>query len=338
MIMKKTILAVAVTLAATSVNAAEIYNKDGVKLDLGGAAEVQYKKERAEKSVGKFRLDDGDLFATTTVTVDDELTAIGKAAFKFEKTDVENDELYVGLQHSKFGTFTAGRQSTTFDGAGISEGIEFGLKFFKDEVTTLGVGSGDSVAKYKGTFGNAWVGASYAEFEKGVKDSEKFAYDLAGGYSFGDIETALYIQHVKADSVTAGTAVSSKAKGTTIHGQVKATFDEITVAASYANTKITADSIKVGTTTVKNPDAAILNVAKLSGSYKLTEKTTLAGGYDYADVKDSLKVHNVYANVSHKLHSNVKVYTEIGHANVKPTGADKLKTEFGYVAGLEVKF
>ena len=143
MIMKKTILAVAVTLAATSVNAAEIYNKDGVKLDLGGAAEVQYKKERGENAENKFRLDDGDLFATTTVKLDDELTAIGKAAFKFEKTNVENDELYVGLQHSKFGTFTAGRQSTTFDGAGISNDIEFGIKFFDDEVDTLAVGSGD---------------------------------------------------------------------------------------------------------------------------------------------------------------------------------------------------
>jgi predicted porin len=193
MIMKKTFLAVAVTLAATSVNAAEIYNKDVINLDLGGAAEVQYKKDRAEDSEGNFLLDDGDLFATTTVTVNEELNAIGKAAFKFEKAAVENDELYVGVQHSTFGTFTAGRQATTFDSAGIGQAIEFGLNFFEDEITTLGVGSGDNVVKYKGTFGNSWVGGSYADL-KAVKETVKTetkAYDLTGGYTFGNFETAI---------------------------------------------------------------------------------------------------------------------------------------------------
>ncbi|PKF80015.1 hypothetical protein CW749_09980 [Vibrio sp. vnigr-6D03] len=329
MIMKKTILAVAVTLAATSVNAAEIYNKDGVKLDLGGAAEVQYKKERGENAENKFRLDDGDLFATTTVKLDDELTAIGKAAFKFEKTDVENDELYVGLQHSKFGTFTAGRQSTTFDGAGISNDIEFGIKFFDDEVETLAVGSGDSVAKYAGTFGNAWVGGSYAEVKE-TKGEHKFAYDVAGGYKFGNVEAAVYLQQVKLDTATFGKVTAKNVKSNSALAQVKGTFDAITVGASYATTKLSGgDKVTV--------DGKI-NIAKLSAAYALDEKTSIAGGYDYGDAKDAAKVHNFYANVTHKFHSNVKVYAELGHADVKEANGDKVKTELGYAAGLEVKF
>ncbi|CCN47312.1 putative Porin [Vibrio nigripulchritudo MADA3029] len=335
--MKKTFLAVAVTLAATSVNAAEIYNKEGVKLDLGGAAEVQYKKERAKDSKGNFRLDDGDLFATTTVTVNDDLKGIGKVAFKFEKTVVENDELYVGLQHGKLGTFSAGRQSTTFDGAGIGQAIEFGLNFFEDEITTLGVGSGDNVVKYKGTFGNAWVGGSYADLEavKEAAKTETKAYDLAGGYTFGNFETAIYFQQVKlAENDTAKKLALKDLKANTVHGQIKGTFDAITVAASYSTTKVTSNA-KVS----KQKDATI-NIAKLATSYKLDEKTTLAGGYEYGDAKGPLegKVHNFYANVSHKLHSNVKVYAEFGHADAKDEAGDKIKTEFGYVAGLEVKF
>ncbi|CCN72542.1 porin [Vibrio nigripulchritudo] len=345
--MKKTILAVAVTLAATSVNAAEIYNKDGVKLDLGGAAEVQYKKERAKDSKGNFRLDDGDLFATTTVTVNDDLKGIGKAAFKFESKNVENDELYVGLQHNQFGTFTAGRQTTTFDSAGIGQAIEFGLNFFEDEITTLGVGSGDNVVKYKGTFGNAWVGGSYADLtatkvkENVSTKTDTKAFDVAGGYKFGNFETALYFQQVKlgADATTTVNNKSTVAsvqdlKSNTVHGQVKGTFDAITVAASYSTTKVTSN-VKVN----KLKDATI-NIAKLATTYKLDEKTTLAGGYEYGDAKGPVegKVHNFYANVSHKLHSNVKVYAELGHADAKDKAGDKIKTELGYAAGLEVKF
>ncbi|GAL05499.1 porin-like protein H precursor [Photobacterium aphoticum] len=80
---------------------------------------------------------------------------------------------------------------------------------------------------------------------------------------------------------------------------------------------------------------------EINGSYTMG-KNTFALGYNRADadVKGSGAyitldgtTDNVYANVTHQLHSNVKVYGELGWAD--QDGSD---LDLGYLVGMEVKF
>ncbi|WP_415720926.1 hypothetical protein [Photobacterium ganghwense] len=92
--MKKTLLALSV-LAAGSANAGiNLYDANGVTVDLSGAAEVQYFQNYVDSDASNtddagLHLDDGDLQLNTTIAVTDQLNAVAGIGFKFEKRDVE---------------------------------------------------------------------------------------------------------------------------------------------------------------------------------------------------------------------------------------------------------
>ena len=97
-----------------------------------------------------------------------------------------------------------------------------------------------------------------------------------------------------------------------------------------------------------NADKLRGNIYQVAADYTI-DATTFALGYNNYDRRDeSGDTYAVYANVTQQLHSNVKVYAEIGHSNAEFTkaGLDVSGTpfvvtkdaEFGYVAGMEVTF
>jgi predicted porin len=326
--MKKTLVALAILTAAGSANAGiNLYDADGVKTDLSGAAEVQYRQTFKEDSDAELRMDDGDLAVNTTVAITDSLNAVAAVAFEFEKSDVTNDELWVGVA-GDFGTLTFGRQYMLADDAGVGKDYELGgdgIDFVQAH--------GDQVVKYVFDNGQFYGGvdALITEINSDNNADEASVYEGRLGARFGDFDVRAYLysgEDVNTDNfdVFGDDKVNVDIDGYQIEAEYivnafafAASFGQVDYElASDSSQKVEADT------------------AALAGSYTM-DKTTFAVGYTYwspeakGTVKKMEEANVFYANVTQQLHSNVKVYGEIG-------SSDTDNSEFGYVAGMEVTF
>ncbi|WP_156823167.1 porin [Providencia sneebia] len=120
--MKRNILAMVIPalLAAGAANAAEVYNKDGNKLDVYGKVDVRHYFADAKPSSEHAKSEDGDdsrvrlgLKGDTQIT--DQLTGFGRFEWetKTNKTEGNNDNknrlAYAGLKFADFGSLDYGR-------------------------------------------------------------------------------------------------------------------------------------------------------------------------------------------------------------------------------------
>ncbi|WP_299014804.1 porin [uncultured Photobacterium sp.] len=319
--MKKTLLALAVLAAGSAQAGVNLYDQDGVLVDLSAAAEVQYYQGYAENSEAKIKLDDGDLALNTTVAVTEQMNVLAGLAFEFEKSAVTSDELWVGFG-GDFGTLTFGRQYLISDDAGIGKDIELGgdgLDFVQ--------ANGDQAVKYVFDNGQFYAGVSALLTEDGKKGTDDTTIvDGRLGARFGEFDARVYLY--------SGDDVASEKLNFIADEKIKEALDiegfnleaeynmgAISLAASIGQVEYTlaSDSSK----------SVDMDTASLAGSYTMG-KTTFAAGYTYLS-PESEDINTFYANVTQQLHSNVKVYGEIG-----TTDADN--SEFGYVAGMEVLF
>lgn len=326
--MKKTLLALAVLAAGSAQAGINLYNADGVTVDLSGAAEVQYYKDFNPSDDAKIKLDDGDLAVNTTIAITDDLNAIAGIGFKFESTDVENDDLWVGFSSDQFGAVTFGRQLLIADDAGIGKDIEFGsegIDFVQAE--------GNEVVKYVFDNGAFYAGLSGVLSESGTVVSsdgitavnhDTSIVDGRVGFRANGLDARIYVytgENIATDIFDALVDVD----GYNLEAQYQ--LGQIGLAASF------------GQLEYKNPlnksDKIEADVIQIAADYTM-DKTTFALGYNYFDetkntvaAKDS--AYSVYANVTQQLHSNVKVYAEVGHTDVEDA-------DFGYLAGMEVTF
>lgn len=332
--MKKTILAMAVPalLAAGSASASiNLYDAEGVKVDASGAAEVQYIQKIGNDRDGAWRLDDGDVQFDTEVTVSDKLSAIAAVDFEFEGADddtdtngnVENNVLYVGLK-GDWGQFTAGRQLLLMDDAGITKDYELSVNSFGSDYTHA-----QQVGKYVYDNGTFYAAATYTDKSDGFEDDSQTAgtegYNGAGddiaiyegrlGYRVADVDARVYYQ--KADNINR----DSNDSVDTYNFEVEyAGIENVGIAASVG--RKSADLKGVDTDT---------DYVSIAADYTMG-KTTYAIGFDNQDVDGKQDdVNGYYANVTYALHSNAKVYAEVGDS-------DGDEQDWGYVAGMEVKF
>ncbi len=120
--MKRNILAIVIPalLSAGAANAAEVYNKDGNKLDVYGKVDVRHYFAKGTGSSEKAKSQDGDdsrvrlgLKGDTQIT--DQLTGFGRFEWetKTNKTEGNNDNknrlAYAGLKFADFGSIDYGR-------------------------------------------------------------------------------------------------------------------------------------------------------------------------------------------------------------------------------------
>ena len=130
--MKKTLIALAVAaVAATSANAAVVYNQDGTKVEVGGQFRVKLTKDSNErvdlKNPGsridiKASQDLGNGFSALAATQlrfssRDEVTKEAKEDFN----DIEAHDVHAGFAYDQVGTLTFGKQNTNQDDLGISD-------------------------------------------------------------------------------------------------------------------------------------------------------------------------------------------------------------------------
>lgn len=346
--MKKTILAMAVPalLAAGSASASiNLYDAEGVKVDVSGAAEVQYIQKIGNDRDGAWRLDDGDVQFDTEVTVSDKLSAIAAVDFEFESADsvtdvddngdeqtrditgsngnVENNVLYVGLK-GDWGQFTAGRQLLLMDDAGITKDYELSVNSFGSDYTHA-----QQVGKYVYDNGTFYAAATYTDKSDGFEDDSQTAgtegyngdgddiaiYEGRLGYRVADVDARVYYQ--KADNINRDSDDSVD----TYNFEVEyAGIENVGIAASVGRKSADLEGTDTDT-----------DYVSIAADYTMG-KTTYAIGFDNKDVDDQQDdVNGYYANVTYALHSNAKVYAEVGDS-------DGDEQDWGYVAGMEVKF
>ena len=320
--MKKTLLALSVLAAGSAQAGINLYDADGVLVDLSAAAEVQYlqpiQADSSNDDAG-LHLDDGDLALNTTIALTDKLNAVGGVAFAFEKSDVTNDELWVGFG-GDFGTLTFGRQLLISDDSGIGKDYELGF-----EQISFGDTEGSETIKYVFDNGQFYFGLSHDLDAEGASPATDFLNtngtitDGRLGARFGDFDVRAYYYTFENESTA---TVNKETDAFNLEGEY--VMGAFSFAASYGQVET-----KDNGATVKDIDAMEIN-----GSYTMG-KNTFALGYNRLDdsgTRDDT-IDNIYANVTHKLHSNVKVYGELGWAD-----ADKTDYDVGYLVGMEVLF
>ncbi|VEI57365.1 OmpH porin-like protein [Pasteurella multocida] len=125
--MKKTIIALATAAVfATSANAATVYEKDGAKVEVGGAVRVLLSKEKDKRA--DLINDESRLEIKASQDLGNGLSALGGLEIRFEDTDSSNSfgsptthQLYAGFDYEGIGTLTFGKQTTNGDDIEINE-------------------------------------------------------------------------------------------------------------------------------------------------------------------------------------------------------------------------
>lgn len=341
--MKKTILAMAVPalLAAGSASASiNLYDAEGVKVDLSGATEVQYFSALEENSEGKFRLDDGDIAVNTTIAISDKVNALGGFAYEFEDGDVTNDELFVGFG-GDFGTVTFGRQYLIADDAGNGKDYEFG-----GEGIDFVAAHGDQVAKYVYDNGTFYAGVS-ALLEEDGKDGDTDIssgegkadqiFDGRIGYRAGDLDARIYAYNGKDIDADEINGAFTKGVQLDINGfNIEADYvmDAFSFAASYGQ-------IEYEESNVSGPELNVDTIG-LAADYTMG-KNVFAIGYnryegDLNTQAQDFDQDTVYVNATHSFHSNVTGYVELAVADGEGFDGKDMDFDTAYLAGMEVKF
>ncbi|MEC7941520.1 MAG: porin, partial [Pseudomonadota bacterium] len=136
--MKKTLLALAVMTAAGSAQAIELYNQDGVSVNLTGDVEIRYKQAIGDNQDLKQEIDDADFGFDTRYDVNNDLQIGAYLEFSGDNNDRATGNssvgnVYFGFYHNEFGTLKVGKLDTQLDDAGIGSDYLFGVSsFFKD--------------------------------------------------------------------------------------------------------------------------------------------------------------------------------------------------------------
>ncbi len=210
--MKKTIVALAVAaVAATSANAATVYNQDGTKVDVNGSVRLILKKEKNERGD---LVDNGSRVSfKASHDLGEGLSALAYTELRFSKNvtvkvkdpqekvvreyDVEKlgnnvhvKRLYAGFAYEGLGTLTFGNQLTIGDDVGVSD-----YTYFLGGINNL-LSSGEKAINFKSaefngfTFGGAYVFSADAD-KQAPRDGRGFV--VAGLYNrkMGDVGFAL---------------------------------------------------------------------------------------------------------------------------------------------------
>ncbi|MEZ8143935.1 porin [Enterovibrio norvegicus FF-162] len=342
--MKKTILAMAVPalLAAGAAQASvNLYDGDGVSVDLSGAAEIQYYKGYSKTEDSYLRIDDADLILKTAIEVSDSLDAVAGMGFKYENNfnngvanatgNVDNDELWVGFASADFGTITFGRQILIIDDAGNQKDYELGT-----EQTNFVQYEGAQVIKWRFDNGAFYAGAEIdldSDKTKGVDGTQVIDGVIGGRFESVDARVYFYDgENLSEDIQSASYVVDAQGYNFELDYAINDAFD---VALAYGQIEY-KDKAAASTRQMD------VDVFGISGGYQADEKTSFAVGYDWIDGKGKGGFANqestsLYANVTYKLQSNAKVYAEVGVADKEIGGVDQ-DTDTGYVLGMEVKF
>ncbi|MCG3728077.1 porin [Vibrio cincinnatiensis] len=290
--MKKTLVALLVASAATSVNAAEVFKADDVSVDFYGQLRQTIKFTDEDDTDAK--IDQGSSRVGINLTykaAEEGLDVIGNVEYKVGD-EWELRQHYIGMS-TEYGVMTYGQHSPLYDDIyGAIYAYEYDLAPY---IADGGLDNNfwqTSAIKYALELDNSWVKAQYNLAEN--NDNAEL-FELYAGTSYDAL--SLHI---------GGASMSDKTSG-----DVDSTYFEAT--AEYA-----LDKGVVGFTYAYNKDKD--NVAKtksesdgfhLGAKYEVASKTSLYGGAQFINgKKEAADVTNLYLGAEYMFAKWARTYIE----------------------------
>ncbi|SON49055.1 porin [Vibrio tapetis] len=320
--MKKTLVALAVMVAAGSANAGiELYNKDGVTVNVKSDFEVRYKKGTNDGDELKQEIDDAEFGFDTRYAMDDS-TQVG---FYMEFTGVEKDRaaskagvknVYVGFYNDQFGSFKVGKLDTVLDDAGVGSDYLFGVNSFVKQMDF----NSDEAIRYDLDKGNFY--ASFAltqdKHETKLLGKDGRYFDLKAGYRVADFDFTAFLGQAKFEK---GAIAGVKETLGALEGVYKG-VENVTLEAGYYMAKT---SPKTGSDKTDNTMA-------LAADYTMNA-WKFATGFSVTNYDDSSKdkLNKWFLNAGYTIAPSTTTYVEIG-------GNNGDKQEVGYGVGIKASF
>ena len=157
-------LTIPTLLAATCAQAAEIYNKDGSKLDLYGRATGMYYGSDNDNIKGDESYLRLGLKGETALG--NNLTGLGQFEYNLPTAGSDNDELrlgFAGIRHDTFGTLTYGRQDGLLSMVNDYTDVlpEWGGDGLGKNTEVFGTGRTNGLLKYAFTYDALTLGTQF---------------------------------------------------------------------------------------------------------------------------------------------------------------------------------
>ncbi|OLQ86233.1 porin [Vibrio ponticus] len=324
--MKKTLVALSILAAATSAQAIELYNQDGVTVDIHGDIEVTYQNSFTESSM-KQQIEDADFGFDVRYALNDDLQFGGYWAFDGSESNnaevTRSGDVYVALYSKTYGSIKFGRLCTAVDDlGGITSDYQFDVnKLYEagsDDVTCA-----DEAIRYDYDNGTFYTTLGFIQDKLGHSDlytgeivddgngnpvlekvsgSDFNYYDGRFGYRVADLDMSVFIANLNFED-------NSKGNDETAYG-----FE-----ANYRG----IESIRLGLGYyVADIDEAAgeanqdTNVITLGADYYLG-KWTFATAVSTSDHdNDKLDSTNWFVNAGYNLAPNTTAYIEYAGQDV----------------------
>ncbi|OBX08310.1 membrane protein [Gallibacterium salpingitidis] len=320
--MKKTLVAVAVAaLAATSANAAVVYNQDGTKVEVGGQFRVLLTKNSGERA--DLKNPGSRVHIKATQDLGSGYSALAATELRFSSkdedgnnkqdfSDIEAKYVYAGFAQEQIGTLTFGSQATNLDDLGISD-YTYDLGDVKQTHN-----SDKKAAKFRSA---EWNGFSFG-LDYFFGNAKKYDDKEQNGKGWGG--ALFYTVEVANDTTLTLNGGFSKVKQ----------FERNT-NTNVVNHDYNENAFVVGTELASGPFALAVDYSQK----KLTndvDNIEFAEGTELSDSFNKLRALEV--GVKYQYLENAKVYGEYQYYKAtKHTGDDKT-TMNGFILGTDYWF
>ncbi|MDH2999401.1 hypothetical protein A1D23_04690 [Chelonobacter oris] len=347
--MKKTLVALAVAaVAATSANAAVVYDQDGSKVEVGGSLRLLLKKETDKR--GDLKNDGSRLQFKGTQDLGNGLSAIAALELRFRGTgentrsgqenasnsnfgEVNAERLWAGFKQDGVGTLTFGRQLTNGDSIQLANFLNY-----KDGNINLTDYADKSVKFVSDSFGGFSFGLDYifGSDEKDFRSALRLNKDKTEGTAYGyekGYGAALYYTGDVAQDVkfnfragytqdrwnTTTSTVAKVEEGNLvtlakpeITGQSKMKRDSWRVAGEFVIDQVTFGyNYGQSRNKVNGVKQAKKTYHMAGAQYRFSEPAAL--NLQWKRSTGDKKVNTYIVGVDYKLHKNVYTFIEYHH-------------------------
>lgn len=354
--MKKTLVALAAAaMAATSANAATVYEQDGTKVELSGSLRLLLGKLSKDNRADL--VNDGTrVWIKASQDVGNGLSALGGFELRFDNIDnydsmtgaeqkaakAQNTfrnprarQVFGGFAHKDVGTLTFGRQETTLDAVQLSD---FAYSFGGNNNLT---DYAEKSVKFRSAEWSGFsLGADYlfGTANKSQKETYKYGYGVSAFYSrelAKDFNLNLAAgygvdKHDDADVVTSKTGEKDQSWRTA----VQFVFGPASLGVEYGRTdvKVNKRTTERARSFLVGAQYQVIDPSSVYFQYQNNQTKTVASG--------DKETENVYIlGADYKLHKNVITYVEVARSLTKDNAAPvKKSNDTAYGVGLRVYF
>ncbi|MBN6709841.1 porin [Haemophilus haemoglobinophilus] len=332
--MKKTLIALAVAaVAATSANAAVVYQQDGTKVEVGGSVRLLLNKKTDQ------RTDLADNGSRITVKgshdIGEGFSVLGYTELGFAgelgSGGVTTRRLYAGVAHEDIGTLTFGKQLTTADNFGVADPTyPFGgvwanfqkgswyaaaVKELEDKIKTLS-GQQDKLEEAQGELEllKALVDDNFVTgANKVIKfQSKSFnGFSVGADYVFGDSNKS----QVNNNAYILGLFYDNTFDGVNVKAEVGYTYrklaEDVKAKSFKTGLGVGANGLFVGVdyARTKITDVKAIHAFQVGANYQFTEMAKVYSAYRYTKF-DDVREKGFAFGVGYKPHKLVETFVE----------------------------